>query len=49
MDREKQTLAIRFAAKNMPFLDLAIDADLRQANCFAELMHGYVEGWLSRI
>ena len=45
MDGEKQTLqAIRFAAKNMPFLDLAIDDDLRQANCFAELMHGYIEG-----
>ena len=45
MDGEKQTLqAIRFAAKNMPFLDLAIDGDLRQANCFAELMHGYIEG-----
>ena len=45
MDGEKQTLqAIRFAAKNMPFLDLAIDEDLRDANCFAELMHGYTEG-----
>ena len=45
MDGEKQTLqAIRFAAKNMPFLDLAVDDDLRQANCFAELMHGYIEG-----
>ena len=28
----------------IPFLDLAIDDDLRQANCFAELMHGYIEG-----
>ena len=45
MDGEKQTLqAIKFAAKNMPFLDLAIDDDFRQASCFEELMHGYVEG-----
>ena len=45
MDGEKQTLqAIRFAAKNLPFFDLAIDEDLRNANCFAELIHGYTEG-----
>ena len=44
-DGEKQTLqAVRFAAKSMPFLDLAIDKDLRKANCFAELIHGYTEG-----
>ena len=45
MEGEKQTLqAVRFAAKSMPFLDLAIDKDLRKANCFAELIHGYTEG-----
>ena len=45
MEGEKQTLqAIKFAAKNMPFLDLAIDDDFWQAGCFEELMHGYVEG-----
>ena len=45
MEGEKQTLqAVRFAAKSMPFLDLAIDKGLRKANCFAELIHGYTEG-----
>ena len=28
----------------MPFLDLAIDKELREANFFAELIHGYSEG-----
>ena len=42
---KKQTLqAVRFAAKNMPFLDLAIDKEIRKANFFAELIHGYLEG-----
>ena len=42
---EKQTLqAVRFAAKNMPFLDLAIDKELREADFFVELIHGYSEG-----
>ena len=34
---EKQTLqAVRFAAKNMPFLDLAIDKELREADFFCK-------------
>ena len=42
---KKQTLqAVRFAAKNIPFFDLAIDQDLREADFFAELIHRYSEG-----
>ena len=45
MEGEKQTLqAIKFAAKNMPGLNLALDEDFRRAGCFEELKHGYVMG-----
>ena len=42
---QKQTLqAVRFAARNMPFFDLAIDKEIRDGNFFAELIQGYSEG-----
>ena len=45
MEGEKQTLqAVKFAAKNMPGLNLALDEDFRRAGCFEELAHGYVMG-----
>ena len=45
MEGEKQTLqAVKFAAKNMPGLNRALDEDFRRAGCFDELAHGYVMG-----
>ena len=45
MEGEKQTLqAVKFAAKNMPGLHLALEEDFESAGCFEELMHGYAMG-----
>ena len=44
-DGQKQKLqAVRFAARNMPFFDLAIDKEIRDGDFFAQLIEGYSKG-----
>ena len=42
--KQHKLQAVRFSARNLPFFDLAIDKQIRDADFFATLIQGYSEG-----